>query len=753
MLGLQKESFQWGSDHKQVRHMRDSIAAGVIRLGGLSVVSAVLVMMAFFVIEVLPLFLPAAFTEDKVYSRTGDGDSLLLAMDEYHDMALRITSTGNVIWFAAKTGEVVAMQQLGINPGVTITAVDRMSDSDGDVLLGLSDGGVLPLRYAFDVVYVDGQRQTHPVIRYPLGQTPIHMSDSPIMAVAGRVYGDNLVMAVALPGNIVQLKRFEKHRSPLSEEAVFLARDTKTLTLGFSPNWLLFDGMLNWLYVIDDTGLTSVVSLQGQEPSIDHTIHLLDGLSHGVEHRLTSVAFLLGDVSLLVAQDNGEVSQWFPIRDRDNHYRFERIRSFHSQTGMPVYIVSELRRKGFLVADDQGGVGIYHATAHRTLAVESVASGPIVTMALSPRSDAVLVEDAAGKMHLWQISNEHPEVSWEVLWQKVWYEGYAEPDYVWQSSAANNDFEPKFSLAPLAFGTIKAAAYTMLVAVPLALMGAIYTGFFMAPAMRSAVKPIIELLEALPTVIIGFLAGLWLAPFLEKHMPAFFLFVLMLPILVVLFAAAWQRSAKVMRRTKVAQGWEALWVMPVIFCAFLLAALLGDPVEIWLFNGDMPTWLSKVHGIDYDQRNALVVGIAMGLAVVPIIFSIAEDAIHAVPKHQINGSLALGATPWQTMLGVVLPTASPGLFSAVMIGLGRAVGETMIVLMATGNTPIMDTSMFDGLRTLAANIAVEMPESEVGSTHYRVLFLAALLLFVFTFVVNSFAESIRQRMLKRYSAL
>jgi phosphate transport system permease protein len=158
-------------------------------------------------------------------------------------------------------------------------------------------------------------------------------------------------------------------------------------------------------------------------------------------------------------------------------------------------------------------------------------------------------------------------------------------------------------------------------------------------------------------------------------------------------------------------------------------------------------------GIGYDQRNTLVVGLAMGFAVIPMIFSIAEDAIFSVPKHLTTGSLALGATPWQTMIKVVLLTASPGIFSAVMIGFGRAVGETMIVLMATGNTPVMDMSIFQGLRTLAANIAVEMPEAEVNSTHYRVLFFAALVLFMFTFIVNTLAEIVRQNLRQKYSSL
>jgi phosphate transport system permease protein len=180
---------------------------------------------------------------------------------------------------------------------------------------------------------------------------------------------------------------------------------------------------------------------------------------------------------------------------------------------------------------------------------------------------------------------------------------------------------------------------------------------------------------------------------------------------------------------------------------------LSNPVELWLFDGNMPLWLSQQLDISYDQRNSLIVGIAIGFAVIPTIFSISEDAIYGVPKHLTTGSLALGATPWQTMTRVVLLTASPGIFSAVMIGLGRAVGETMIVVMATGNTAIMDLNIFQGFRALSANIAVEMPESEVGSSHYRILFLAGLVLFIATFVVNTAAEVVRQRLRVKYSSL
>jgi phosphate transport system permease protein len=179
----------------------------------------------------------------------------------------------------------------------------------------------------------------------------------------------------------------------------------------------------------------------------------------------------------------------------------------------------------------------------------------------------------------------------------------------------------------------------------------------------------------------------------------------------------------------------------------------SQPLEQLWFDGNLPRWLTQNYGITYDQRNSLVVGIAMGFAVIPNIFTISEDAIYAVPNQLATGSLALGATPWQTVSRIILLTASPGIFSGIMIGLGRAVGETMIVLMSTGNTPIMDFSLFQGFRALSANIAVEMPESEVNGTHYRVLFLAALVLFLTTFIFNTIAELVRQRLRERYSNL
>jgi phosphate transport system permease protein len=238
----------------------------------------------------------------------------------------------------------------------------------------------------------------------------------------------------------------------------------------------------------------------------------------------------------------------------------------------------------------------------------------------------------------------------------------------------------------------------------------------------------------------------------EAHLADLFMMLLCIPPGLLAFSWIWHRWESDLK-DRVPDGWEPVLLLPVLVLLGLFASWLADPVQGLLFGGDLRNWLSSEAGISYDQRNALVVGCAMGFAVIPTIFSIAEDAVFGVPKSLSDGSLALGATPWQTLMFVVLPTASPGIFSGLMIGLGRAVGETMIVLMATGNTPVMDWNLFEGMRTLAANIAVEMPESEVNSSHYRILFLAALVLFLFTFVVNTGAEVIRQRLREKYSSL
>jgi phosphate transport system permease protein len=202
---------------------------------------------------------------------------------------------------------------------------------------------------------------------------------------------------------------------------------------------------------------------------------------------------------------------------------------------------------------------------------------------------------------------------------------------------------------------------------------------------------------------------------------------------------------------RAARGWSqpqaALATLGVFVAGFVLAAALAAAGAVLLDALRFDT-RGGLFGT-YVQRNALVVAIGMSFAIIPLIFTIADDALSSVPEHLRSASLGAGATPWQTAVRVIVPAAASGLFSAVMIGLGRAVGETMIVLMAAGNTPLIGWNVFNGFQTLSAAIATELPEAARGSTHYRVLFLAALALFAMTFVLNTVAELVRQRFRRR----
>jgi phosphate transport system permease protein len=352
----------------------------------------------------------------------------------------------------------------------------------------------------------------------------------------------------------------------------------------------------------------------------------------------------------------------------------------------------------------------------------------------------------------YQGSNPHPETTLKTLFGKVWYEGYEGPEYAWQSTGGTDDFEPKLSLTPLIYGTLKATFYALLFAIPTAVAAGLYASTFAHPAVRRTVKPVVEIMAALPSVVIGFLAGLWLAPMVERATVGTLLMLPVVPLLLVAAAVA-VRALPRSVRVKIRPMGEMAILVAVVIAGVVLAYEAGPLVERTGFGGDFKAWLFESMGERYDPRNSLIIGFAMGFAVIPIIFTISEDAFSNVPAHLSAASLALGASRWQTAMRVILPTASPGVFSAIMIGFGRAVGETMIVLMATGNTPIMDASIFNGMRTLSANIAVEIPEAPFGGTLYRVLFFAAAILFVMTFAVNTAAEIVRQRLRRKYEAI
>ncbi|WP_142136209.1 ABC transporter permease subunit [Aquipseudomonas alcaligenes] len=732
---------------RRIRALKDRMARWYVSIGGLAVLGCITLIFFYLAYVVAPMFggadLEAREPQQPAWLAE-QGEALLLSVEEQNKVAMRLSRSGQVQFFGLKDGVAMNAYQLALPAGASIVSVVEDQPGSHRIALGLSNGQVLVFKHVYKVTYPNNVKTITPQLEYPFGEAPITLDPQgrPLEHVAISENGDSLMLSGSV-GAELQLLNISREENMMTGEVTLDETRIDLPQIAEPIKAMIIDPRQQWLFVINGKATADVFDLRSK--SLNGRYTLLQG-----DAEVSAVNPLLAGISLMIGDSQGGIGQWFMVRDADGKSVLTHIRSFQLGDAPITQIIPEERRKGFVALDSEGRLGLFHSTAHRTLLTEQVVEGGAIG-ALSPRANRLLLESKAGLQRFY-IDNPHPEISWSALWGKVWYESYDEPKHVWQSTSANSDFEPKMSLAPLTFGTLKAAFYAMLLAAPLAICAAIYTAYFMAPAMRRKVKPVIELMEALPTVILGFFAGLFLAPYVEGHLPGIFSLLLLTPVGVLLAAYAWSRLPERIRLV-VPDGWEAALLIPVILLVGAGSLGMSGHLENWFFGGDMRLWISNDLGITFDQRNALVVGLAMGFAVIPNIYSIAEDAVFSVPKSLTFGSLALGATPWQTLTRVVILTASPGIFSALMIGLGRAVGETMIVLMATGNTPIMDMNIFQGLRTLAANVAVEMPESEVGSTHYRVLFLSALVLLSFTFVMNTLAELIRTRLRKKYASL
>ncbi len=741
------------------RMTKDKLFKNVMTFGGLSVIIAISLIFVYLASVVVPLFMPASMDTLARLPVPGNPQdtTVHLASEEQAEIGVRFTAQGNVAFFNLRDGQPRGEVRLPLPADATITSFAAGDLSQKVVAYGLSDGRALLAEQGFKVTFRQDPndptkdiRTITPSLHYPLGETPLVIDEAgrPLKQLSVQHHGrdtsvvaltddDRLVLAVFesrenMITGAVSVERRVFELPPVEGEISHIALEVKQRDL-----YVVHGGRFVSHYDVmnkDDLRLTQTVAVVPEGQTV------------------TAFNILSGGFSLIVGSNTGALAQWFQVRDDNNVNHLTHIRSFKPLGGTITVIAPEHYRKGFVAGNDRGDIGLYYATSNRQLLTRSTGSKPVRLLGLAPRANALLVEADDGAIQTARIENEFPEVSFYSLWQKVWYESYQEPEYNWQSSAATSDFEPKLSVAPLTFGTIKAAFYAMLVAVPLAVMGAIFAAYFMSPQMRGFVKPSIEIMEALPTVILGFLAGLWLAPFVDNNLAGTLLAIFLLPFSFLIAAWLWHKLPERWTQ-RIPPGWEAALLIPVVIVTIWLAISLGHPIEAAFFGGDMPRWVTNELGWTYEQRNSLVVGIAMGFAVIPTIFSIAEDAVFSVPRHLTTGSLALGATPWQTLYNVVLLTASPGIFSAIMVGMGRAVGETMIVLMATGNTAVMDMSIFTGFRTLSANIGVEMPEAAVGTTHYRLLFFSALVLFAFTFVVNTLAELVRQRLRERYSSM
>ena len=727
------------------RVIKDKLVKYGVTAGGTLVLVTLLLIFGYLLYVVLPIFSPVSIEQVTSFKRQDTTSIYALGIDEQNEVAYQLDDQGLLVFYSLREND-LGNKLLDYQAFDSTNKIAKTTAATGVFALTNGQGQVKIVKPDFITSYPDDKRLITPDVKFPLGEENLIISEDkqPLKLLSFEMNSEYAAVAAVQANGDGLFLLLTAEEDMMTEEVLWEQALVKLPSFPSHVDQLLLTPNVSKLFVRSGNDLLVYDISDIDDVSIKSALQI-----NAVGSNVSDIELLTGASSLLVANENGVISQWFEVL-KDDKREFTFIRDFKAPEHI-TSIVPEFFRKGFLTTTTDGQLSIFHTTGETKLLTESVTSTGSLDVAISPRANAILTVDK-DSIKLFNVDNEHPEITWSALWQEVWYEGYPESQYVWQSTSASDDFEAKMSLVPIAFGTIKAAFYAMLFAVPIAISAAIYTAYFMAPSIRTYIKPTVEIMEALPTVILGFLAGLWLAPIIENQLPGIILLLITLPLSILIAAMMWSALPKSISN-KVSEGILPLVLLPILVLTGYFSMAFSDTLEIWLFNGDTRMYLTNELGINFDQRNSLIVGIAMGFAVIPTIFSIAEDAIFSVPKSLTMGSLALGATPWQTLIKVVILTASPGIFSAVMMGMGRAVGETMIVLMATGNTPIMDWNIFEGMRSLSANIAVEMPESEVNSSHYRVLFLAAFVLFIFTFFFNTVAEFVRQRLREKYSSL
>jgi len=739
-------------DKKVLRKIKlhDRLAAVAIRSGGVLVIASVILILVLIGKEALPLFYPAeAQLKQHVDLPAGvDKDDILaVGVDEYLARVYLIDRDGTFSFMDADAeGAVQKKIDVGGGSDADIVAADLVNSASGKRVYALQwSSGLISLeQFRFTQKYTaDGERYsvvthervaeyapaTQGVERIALSHseartTLVRLFVNQEIEILQQVREENLFGDVNVDEHRIFLRGI--HPDPIT--ALELDSAGTTLYLATAAGGLM-------RYSLQDGGAKQLDKVQGFE---DH-------------RRITALEIMRGDISLAVGDAQGEVTVWFPAPTEAGagHDSLRLIHSLSQHDAAIDSLVASPRDRTLLSIDTEGSVKLDFSTSERHL-LSLNTDHAVKQAALAPRGNGLITLHENSAINLWSLDNPHPEISLKSLFGKVWYESYSEPEWVWQSSSASGDYESKMSLTPLIFGTFKGTIYAMVFSVPLALLGAIYTSQFGSSRLRDRIKPAVEIMAAIPTVIIGFLAALWFAPLLEQKFPAFVLSFLVLPVFFILLLIAWQPIRRSAWGKYIESGRELLVLLPILVLAGAVAFQLGPWLEATAFGGSFKQWLYNEMGIRYDVRNSIVISFALGFAVIPIIFTMSEDALSNVPASHKAASMALGASRWQTVWRVVLPSASPGIFAAVMIGLGRAVGETMIVLMATGNTPIMDFSIFNGMRPLSANIAVEIPEAPQGDTLYRVLFLSAVLLFAMTFVLNTAAEMVRHRLRKKY---
>lgn len=833
----------------------DRAARLVITLGGVGTILAVCGVAVFLIVIAAPIFFPASIRLSRSVRTPVPMDELVhFCVDEEKLLGLAVMRSGVLRVVHLTDGETLLERSL-LPDDRRPTAIS-ISERRGTLVLGLEDGSIRLGEMGFRNLFPDdddpeyksfadlapGEHRARGgglIARMPSGglrATEFHLElsppaptgdDSPVAAIDHVETPSGVATLTLSADRRLALHRVRERVSRIDGTSTVVRTSTLIAEGGDLPRdvaYIRLAAQGTQAYVAARSGEIRRFSLS--DPGKPRLAEVVPPWDDSLE--VVACEWAKGRETLIVAASTGEVRGGFltPAASDGSAdgQSFQFAHMYRPVGGAPIALAASGGERCFALVDSEGAIEVYQVTTAQKIVSHRLAAAlPKARIAFTPRTDG-LIAATPDRLDLMDLDVGYPEASLAALFLPVWYEGYPGPQHVWQSSS---DGEPKFGLVPLVFGTIKATVYSMLIAAPLALFAALYTSEFLRPGVKARIKPTIELMASLPSVVLGFMAAFVLAPFVADRLMQVLCMFVAIP-WTFLFAGHLCQLLPTSLRLRLVpyRFWLVLCALPA---GAGLAAVVAGPVERFFFAGDVFAWLdgragsgasgwmflllpacalastwAASHWLDplvrarlahasharaasvalarfcaesfavvaaayllahainaagwdprgsflgtYDQRNALVVGFVMGFAVIPIIYTIADDALSTVPEHLRSASLGAGATTWQTATWIVLPAAMSGVFSAVMVGLGRAVGETMIVLMAAGGTPILDWNPFNGFKTLSVNIANELPESAVGSVHYRILFFSAVVLFLLTSVLNTLAEAVRIRFRRR----
>ena len=593
-LGIEESSKQ-----KQIRRRKlyDRLARHVVLAGGVGIIFCIIAILFFIGIETVPLWKNpgkeienVSEVKDRLVSGTAAGQVRIfdIGVDEYREQFFTVDSLGSVRFFTLEE-EPKHLKTHTISHKTAGYTSFYNAISNASYALADREGYVKPFDVSFKVEFREGTERT--IVSKVTEGDALRVAQEPIEIFAYQISpetGAPVVAAYTASGRLITYLEVEEEGFLGEGETEIFTTDLTVELEGAEVTGVQVDSETQNLYVSTKNGKLYHWSLS--DPSSPELKSIL-AATEGPGVAVTKIGFLLGHRSLIVGDSAGNVSVWFEAADGDEGSKLTKIHVLPSLPGAVDKLSASQRGRGFLASDTSGNIFLYQATSAIKQLDFPGHGKPYAGLSFSPKADGVVAVDSDMMLSNYHLDNPHPETNFRTLFGKIWYEGYDRPRYVWQSTGGTDEFEPKFSLTPLAYGTLKGAIYTMILSIPLAVLAAICVSQFLHPSIRNVVKPVIEVMAALPSVVLGFLAGLWLAPLLEK----IFVATLMMPFIVIaltlLVLLLWHRLPFSFSG-RFRAGAEFFTLVGVIGIAAALSLWLNSPLESLVFAGTLETGFS-----------------------------------------------------------------------------------------------------------------------------------------------------------------